>query len=111
MWGSRLLRDRTPTRHRELLQFAPWCVRSSPSGLPFFSVSASHHLLFSGSATDFSHHDREFAPASIRLLLFHRRERDGACLRVTISPAARHTRHNCPDPTPSLCRHRIAPRE
>src|SRR5438552_3963607 len=70
MWGSRLLRDRTPTRHRELLQFAPWCVRSSPSGLPFFSVSASHHLLFSGSSTDFSHQDREFEPASIRLLLF-----------------------------------------
>src|SRR5258705_1601795 len=112
MWDPRLLRDWTPTRHRDLLRFAALSVQFSPNGVPIFAIWASSHLLFSGLTTDsWHHHDPESGPGSIRLLLFRRRERDGACLRATISPAAPRKRDNCHDPTPLLCRHRTAPRE
>src|ERR1041384_5762036 len=112
MWDFRLLRGRTPTRHRDLLRFAAWSVQFLPNGLPIFSIWASRHLLTSGLTTDsWHHHDPESGPGSIRLLLFRRRERDGACLRATISMAAPRKRDNSHGPTPSLCRHRTAPRE
>src|ERR1700743_2358106 len=112
MWDSRLLRDRTPTQHRDLFRFAALFVQFSPNGLPFFLISASRYLLSSGSTTDsWHHHDLESGPASTPLLLFRRRGRDEACLRATILPAARHRRNNYHGPTPSQCRPHIALRE
>src|SRR5437667_12681601 len=59
----------------------------------------------------FLHRGREFAPASIRLVLFRPRARDEASPRAKISMVAPPKRNKSRGPKPSLCRRRIVPQE
>src|ERR671930_1956651 len=99
------LRDWIATRRRALQRFVSSCGPSLPIDPQVWRKLASHPRPFLGSATDsFHRRGREFAPASIPLLLLYHREEGAACLHEGIPPVARHRRNSCRGPRPSPCR-------